>query len=78
MRLRRQVNRPFAHQDYQRLRQQGMRTAREGLRWHLVEASPGNYDFTSALSLIRCGGRIRRAIDLGFVPLRVAGLARHL
>ena len=30
-----------------------MRTAREGLRWHLVEASPGNYDFASALSLIR-------------------------
>ena len=43
----------FALQDYQRLQQQGMRTAREGLRWHLVEASPGNYDFTSALSLIR-------------------------
>ena len=43
----------FARQDYQRLQQQGMRTAREGLRWHLVEASPENYDFTSALSLIR-------------------------
>jgi len=42
----------FARQDYQRLQQQGMRTAREGLRWHLVEASPENYDFTSALSLI--------------------------
>ncbi len=43
----------FALQDYRRLQQQGMRTAREGLRWHLVEASPGKYDFTSALSLIR-------------------------
>jgi len=43
----------FARQDYQRLQQQGMRTAREGLRWHLVQASPGNYDFASALSLIR-------------------------
>ncbi len=43
----------FARQDYQRLRQQGMRTAREGLRWHLVEASRENYDFTSALGLIR-------------------------
>ena len=43
----------FARQDYQRLQQQGMRTAREGLRWHLIEANPGKYDFTSALSLIR-------------------------
>ena len=43
----------FARQDYQRLQQQGIHTAREGLRWHLVEASPEKYDFTSALSLIR-------------------------
>jgi beta-glucosidase/6-phospho-beta-glucosidase/beta-galactosidase len=43
----------FALQDYQRLQQRGMRTAREGLRWHLIEASPGKYDFSSALSLIR-------------------------
>jgi beta-glucosidase/6-phospho-beta-glucosidase/beta-galactosidase len=43
----------FARQDYQRLLQQGMRTAREGLRWHLVEARPKNHDFASALSLIR-------------------------
>ena len=43
----------FARQDYQRLLQQGMRTAREGLRWHLVEARPRNYDFASALSQIR-------------------------
>jgi len=43
----------FARQDYERLLQQGMRTAREGVRWHLVEARQGNYDFASALSLIR-------------------------
>lgn len=43
----------FARQDYERLKQQGMITAREGLRWHLVEASPGQYDFASAQSLIR-------------------------
>src|SRR4030095_2574396 len=43
----------FARQDYQRLLHQGMRSAREGLRWHLVEARPKNYDFASALSLIR-------------------------
>src|SRR4030095_13687588 len=43
----------FARQDYERLLQQGMRTAREGVSWHLVEARQGNYDFASALSLIR-------------------------
>src|SRR4029453_13258000 len=43
----------FAIQDYRRLQQQGMGTPREGLRWHLVEARSGKYDFTSALSLIR-------------------------
>ncbi|HEU5124260.1 MAG TPA: beta-glucosidase [Verrucomicrobiae bacterium] len=43
----------FAHQDYQRLSQVGLRVAREGLRWHLVEASPGRYDFSSALPIVR-------------------------
>ncbi len=43
----------FARQDYERLLQQGIRTAREGLRWHLIEARQKNYDFASALSLIR-------------------------
>src|SRR5436190_7549364 len=43
----------FALQDYSRLQRQGMRVAREGLRWHLVEASPGHYDFSSALPIVR-------------------------
>jgi beta-glucosidase/6-phospho-beta-glucosidase/beta-galactosidase len=47
----------FARQDYQRLQQQGMRTAREGVRWHLVEAHQKNYDFASALSLIRAADK---------------------
>ena len=43
----------FARLDYLRLLQRGMRTAREGLRWHLIEARAGKYDFASALGLIR-------------------------
>jgi len=43
----------FARLDYLRLLQRGMRTAREGLRWHLIEASAGKYDFASALGLMR-------------------------
>lgn len=43
----------FALQDYQRFRKQNLRVAREGLRWHLVEQTPGRYDFSSALPIVR-------------------------
>jgi hypothetical protein len=43
----------FAHLDYNRLQCQGLRVAREGVRWHLVEATPGRYDFSSALPIVR-------------------------
>jgi hypothetical protein len=39
--------------DYRRLRESGIATAREGLRWHLIERSPGHYDFSSALPQVR-------------------------
>ena len=38
----------FAGLDYARIEEQGMRVAREGVRWHLVEQHPGKYDFCSA------------------------------
>lgn len=37
----------FAREDYARMKLLGMRTAREGLRWHLIEPTPGKYDFSS-------------------------------
>jgi hypothetical protein len=40
-------------QDYQRLKKQKLRIAREGLRWHLVEQTRGHYDFSSALPIVR-------------------------
>lgn len=43
----------FAWLDYLRLRQQGIRFAREGLRWHLVDKGGGRYDFSSAMPIIR-------------------------
>jgi hypothetical protein len=43
----------FAWQDYQRLQQQRLGFAREGLRWHLVERTRGRYDFSSALPIVR-------------------------
>ena len=38
--------------DYRRLAAAGLRTARDGLRWHLIERSPGTYDFASVLPML--------------------------
>jgi len=43
----------FAHQDYKRFQQQNLRVAREGIRWHLVEQTPGHYDFSSLEPIVR-------------------------
>lgn len=43
----------FALQDYRRLEHAGLRVAREGVRWHIVERTPGHYDFSSALPIAR-------------------------
>lgn len=43
----------FARQDYLRLNAQSIRLAREGVRWHLVEARRGHYDFSSVRSIAR-------------------------
>lgn len=43
----------FAAQDYDRLASAGLRTARDGLRWHLIERLPGEYDFASALNQVQ-------------------------
>jgi beta-glucosidase/6-phospho-beta-glucosidase/beta-galactosidase len=43
----------FVHQDYRRMVAAGLGTARDGVRWHLIESSPGQYDFTSVLPMLR-------------------------
>ena len=43
----------FAASDYRVLREHGIRTVREGLRWHLIEASSGRFDFSSAEQIVR-------------------------
>ena len=43
----------FIRKDYERLVSQGILTAREGLRWHLIEERPGRLDFKTALPMIR-------------------------
>src|SRR5262245_36181906 len=48
----------FALADYGRLQDQGLRVAREGVRWHLVEAIPGHYDFSSVLPIVQAAREI--------------------
>lgn len=42
-----------AEADYRAVAQHGMRTVRDGLRWHLIEAAPGQYDWSSWLPMLR-------------------------
>ena len=37
----------FAEADYSRMIEIGMKTARDGVRWHLIEKEPFQYDFSS-------------------------------
>src|SRR4028118_680518 len=43
----------LAAQDYRQLAEHGIRAARDGVRWHLVEASPGHYDWSAVRPLLR-------------------------
>ncbi|HEX4666876.1 MAG TPA: hypothetical protein VH207_09760 [Chthoniobacterales bacterium] len=43
----------FVASDYRLLRERGIRTVREGLRWHLIEPSPSRYDFSSVELILR-------------------------
>jgi beta-glucosidase/6-phospho-beta-glucosidase/beta-galactosidase len=46
--------------DYARLRDLNLCTARDGIRWHLIEPKPFRYDFSSALPMLRSA----RATDM--------------
>lgn len=52
----------FCRQDYQRLVTAGIRTAREGIRWHLIEKEANRYDFSTVVPFIQaareCGIQI--------------------
>lgn len=43
----------FAEADYERLLSIGMQTARDGVRWHLIEKEPYVYDFSSLANQVR-------------------------
>lgn len=52
----------FAIDDYSRLQAQGIRTARDGLRWHLIEQTPQEYDFSSLLPMVRAAQNTKTQI----------------
>ena len=43
----------LAAADYRACAERGMRTIRDGLRWHLIERTPGVYDWSSWRSMLR-------------------------
>jgi beta-glucosidase/6-phospho-beta-glucosidase/beta-galactosidase len=42
-----------AADDYRLMARHGMHTVRDGVRWHLIEATRGRYDFSSFLPMLR-------------------------
>ncbi len=52
----------FAASDYRLLREHGIRTVREGFRWHLIEPSPGRYDFSSAEPILRAAREVETEV----------------
>ena len=52
----------FAERDYQLLQSVGLFTARDGIRWHLIESRPDHYDWSSALGQIRAARHTGQAV----------------
>jgi len=46
-----------AASDYRQCAQLGLRTLRDGLRWHLIEKSPGQYDWSSWMPMLEAAER---------------------
>ena len=44
--------------DYRQCAELGLRTLRDGLRWHLIEKSPGNYDWSSWLPALEAAAQL--------------------
>ncbi len=47
----------MAVDDYRLVAEAGLRTVRDGVRWHRVETTPGQYDWSSVLPMIRAAQR---------------------
>lgn len=47
----------LAEADFRLMRRHGIAAARDGLRWHLIETTPGRYDWSSVLPMLRAARR---------------------
>ena len=52
----------FAARDYRLLQRHGIRTARDGLRWHLIEQAPYVYNFASAVPMLEAARTTRMQV----------------
>ena len=52
----------FAAEDYARLQTVGMRTARDGVRWHLIEKPALRYDFSSLVPMLRAARQTKTQV----------------
>ena len=52
----------FALQDYARLQEVSIRTARDGVRWHLIEKAPYRYDFSSIVPMLQAARRTQTQV----------------
>lgn len=53
---------PLVMDDYLLMFDCGIRTVREGLRWHLIEPQPGRYDWSSAEPILRAADVTRMEV----------------
>ena len=52
----------YTKEDYLLLNQLGINTVRDGLRWHLIETSPGHYDWSSFLPMLKAATATRTQV----------------
>lgn len=48
----------LARSDYQRVKEHGLLTVRDGLRWHRVETSPGVYDWSTFVPMVEAAREV--------------------
>lgn len=61
----------WPERDYAALRRYGLRTLRDGLRWHLIEPRPGEYDWSSFLPLL--GAAERQGMQVIWISVTTVG-----
>ncbi|HET9447326.1 MAG TPA: hypothetical protein VFO35_13755, partial [Steroidobacteraceae bacterium] len=52
----------LAEADYAQLARYGVRTVRDGLRWHRIDRGPGNYDWDSFLPMLHAARRTQTQV----------------